>query len=134
MSTFLILIPTLAPLLSAVPAELIREQDTQALVGLWGCTQSFGPTVRGRLVIDGRQLPWVAHIAGFDLTNQQNGETLSFTLPGGQGEFRGTLAADGRASAATGSSRPRPWCDIPCGRHCDLACRPRRSGAVWSAP
>ncbi|HEU5398720.1 MAG TPA: 6-aminohexanoate hydrolase, partial [Gammaproteobacteria bacterium] len=69
---------------------------TQKLPGLWGSENSYGPAVRGTLTVDGRQAHWRAGIAGFDVRVEHAGGRVSFSLPGGQGEFRGELQADGR--------------------------------------
>ena len=69
------------------------EMSWQSLVGLWGGEYVFGPTVNGRLVIDGRQTEWLAHIGGFQVPVRHTGKTVSFTVPNGQGEFHGEIFA-----------------------------------------
>jgi len=93
------LIRTLAALiLSALlltPA-LGADATAQKLVGLWGSENDYGPAVRGTLTLDGRQTDWRASIAGFDVAVKHMGDAVNFTLPGNQGEFRGTLQAGGK--------------------------------------
>ena len=65
------------------------------LVGLWGSERVFGPQVSGALTLDGRGDSWQAAIGGFTAAVQHDKDQVSFTLPGDQGGFRGTLSADG---------------------------------------
>ncbi len=55
---------------------------------------SFGPSIRGHLIIDGRYGQWVANIKGLDSTVTRKENTVSFTLSGGHGEFRGRFSDD----------------------------------------
>ncbi len=56
--------------------------------GIWGFERLLGPEVRGKLTLlqDGAQ--WRAQVMGFEAVANQEGENLSFTLPGNRGEFR----------------------------------------------
>jgi hypothetical protein len=47
--------------------------------------------VRGTLTIDARQPQWHASIAGFQVFVQQSDGRVTFSLPDGAGEFRGSL-------------------------------------------
>lgn len=67
-----------------------------AAKGLWGVVKSFGPTVRGTLVIDGRSKSWLAKIGGYLLEVRRQDDDLAFAVPDGRGTFRGTLENDGR--------------------------------------
>ena len=71
------------------------EMSAQSFVGLWGGKYVFGPAVSGRLVIDGRQPEWLAHIAGFHVPVRHAAKKLSFAMPDGQGEFQGEISANG---------------------------------------
>jgi len=71
------------------------EMSAQSFVGLWGGEYVFGPAVSGRLVIDGRQPEWLAHIAGFHVPVRHAAKKLSFAMPDGQGEFQGEISANG---------------------------------------
>lgn len=66
------------------------------LAGLWGLERTFGPHVRGVLVIDGRAPAWRAEIDGYLLDIRHAGRHLSFQIPGDHGAFRGTLADGGK--------------------------------------
>jgi CubicO group peptidase (beta-lactamase class C family) len=68
-----------------------------ALVGVWGTEQVFGPAVRGQLTIDARRPEWRARIDRFDLPVKRDGEAMTFSLPEDAGEFRGHVSADGKA-------------------------------------
>ena len=72
------------------------DSTAQKLVGLWASENDYGPAVKGTLTLDGRQAEWRASIAGFEVAAKHTGDAVSFTLPGGQGEFRGTLQAGGK--------------------------------------
>jgi CubicO group peptidase (beta-lactamase class C family) len=74
----------------AVMAQAAAKGD-QSLVGLWGTEQLFGPLVRGTLTIDARQPQWRASIAGFQVFVDQSDGRVTFSLPDGAGEFRGSL-------------------------------------------
>jgi CubicO group peptidase (beta-lactamase class C family) len=70
------------------------------LVGVWGTEQSLGPVVRGTLTIDGRARQWRASVAGFDVPVQHVAANVTFSLPGGAGEFRGRM--DRRSNSMDG--------------------------------
>jgi len=82
-------------LLLLASSETLLAQATakpgQALAGVWGTEQSFGPLVRGMLTIDGRHAKWRASIAGFTFPVDHNGFQITFSLPDAVGEFRGSL-------------------------------------------
>ena len=61
------------------------------LAAVWASESTFGPSVRGTLTIDGRSEPWQASISGYVVAVQHTGNDVSFTLPGGEGKFRGHL-------------------------------------------
>lgn len=65
-----------------------------ALLGVWASELNQGPSVRGELTIDGRGSNWRAAIAGFDVAVEHEKDAVHFSLPGGQGEFRGHLSHD----------------------------------------
>ena len=72
------------------------DATAQKLVGLWASENDYGPAVRGTLTLDGRQADWRAAMAGFEVAVKHAGDAVSFTLPGDQGEFRGTLLTGGK--------------------------------------
>ncbi len=78
------------------PSALAADSPADAIVGVWGSENVFGPKVRGELTIDARQPQWRAKIAGSDAAIQRDGHALTFALSGGAGEFRGHVSADGK--------------------------------------
>lgn len=68
----------------------------EALPGLWGCEQVFGPAVRGELTIDGRGDVWRARVGGYETPVERAGREVRFKLPGGAGEFRGRRAPNAK--------------------------------------
>ena len=75
-----------------------RAEDAavpKGLVGLWAAEQVFGPRVQGALTLDGRAGDWEAEIAGYRVAVSHAKDAVSFSLPGGNGSFRGRLSADG---------------------------------------
>lgn len=78
-------------LLSALACIPLYAQETEKLAGLWTSEQILGPIVRGELTIDARQDAWRATIAGHSVPVRRNGARIEFTLPDGQGEFRGRI-------------------------------------------
>jgi len=82
---------------SARPAETKGAPDE--LVGLWGSESLLGPLVKGELTVDGRMTQWRARIGGFDVPVRAADRTVSFTLPGQSGEFRGQLRDAGKQIA-----------------------------------
>jgi CubicO group peptidase (beta-lactamase class C family) len=68
---------------------------SDALVGIWGSENSFGPSVRGELTLDAGQPQWRARIAGFDVPVHREKDAITFSLANNAGEFRGDVSADG---------------------------------------
>ena len=81
---------------SALAAKSDAGSSAEALVGLWGFEQILGPLVAGELTVDGRGPEWRARIAGYDVVVTRQGERLGVVLPGGAGELRARLVADGK--------------------------------------
>lgn len=88
-----------APRATAQTAARAPTPATSAagLVGLWGSDRFFGPEVRGELTIIRSGDQWTARISGYTAAVQIQGDTVSFTLPGEHGEFRGHLGRDSKA-------------------------------------
>ncbi|MGH8371575.1 MAG: serine hydrolase domain-containing protein [Gammaproteobacteria bacterium] len=72
-------------------AAAFADTPASSVTGLWGIHETFGPQVKGLLVIDARLPHWQARIAGFAVPVQHTGHTLQFTLPEGLASFRGAL-------------------------------------------
>lgn len=89
------LVPALAMLATLVCITAASAPSPDKLVGVWGSERNFGPLARGPLTLDGRSEPWRASIAGFEVGVQHDKDQVSFSLPGGQGNFSGHLDADG---------------------------------------
>jgi CubicO group peptidase (beta-lactamase class C family) len=77
-------------------AHNVATNEAESLVGLWGAEQILVPMVSGELSIDARYPSWRASIAGFDAAVEHSGDRVSFTLPGGQGEFRGRITPNSK--------------------------------------
>lgn len=87
----------IACILWACPITLAQNtaaRTAEELVGLWGNEQILSPMLRGELTIDARGPTWQATIGGFNAPVQHEKDRLAFTLPGGQGEFRGQMSAN----------------------------------------
>src|SRR5690348_4961005 len=82
---------------SAKPAE--AKGTPEDLVGLWGSESLLGPLVKGELTVDGRSQQWRARIAGFDVAVRALESSVTFVLPGQNGEFRGHLRDSGKQIA-----------------------------------
>ena len=74
------------------PAPSSAVADT--LVGLWKARRWFGPEGRGPLVIERSGATFTADMMGRRLPVVVDRGELSFSLPGEQGTFRGTLEGD----------------------------------------
>ncbi len=85
-------------LLCLLLAARIAHADAPSdkLLGLWGSERVFGPAVSGTLTLDGRGGDWQAAVAGLSASVKHDKDTVSFSLPGDQGSFHGTLSADGK--------------------------------------
>jgi hypothetical protein len=83
--------------LAALAAGVLTAQGSQeglAVSGLWAVDTTFGPAVRGALIIDGRTPSWHAEIAAYDGPVDRDASTVHFRLPKGAGEFRGELRGE----------------------------------------
>src|SRR3954462_1535643 len=69
--------------------------STAELSGLWSAKKWFGPEVRGRLIIERTNYGLRADIAGREAPVTQNGQELTFELPGKEGSFSGRLEGPG---------------------------------------
>src|SRR5262245_57582027 len=73
---------------SAPAAKPEPRQEANQVIGLWGSEQTFGPWVKGELVVDGRSSEWRARIAGFDVAARADDRgAVTFALPQQIGEF-----------------------------------------------
>ena len=66
-------------------------QAAPDLAGLWEAKRSFGPEVKGRLLLVRRDGRLVADIAGHSVPVTQSPAGIGFTLPDGRGSFRGRI-------------------------------------------
>ncbi|RKH28259.1 class C beta-lactamase-related serine hydrolase [Corallococcus praedator] len=78
------------------PSSSDAGDPAKALVGIWGGSRGYGPELQGALTLSRAPEGWRASIGGFSAPGRLEKQTLTFTLPGGQGGFRGTLTADGK--------------------------------------
>ncbi|WP_224364586.1 serine hydrolase domain-containing protein [Hyalangium versicolor] len=67
------------------------------LVGIWGAERHFGPEVQGTLLLTRSGDQWVARLGGFEVSGRAEKGALSLVFPGGQGELRAKLDADGKS-------------------------------------
>ena len=85
-------------LASSSPAEDSHSGDIDP-TGLWGGERSFGPEVRGPLLLEREGETWRLSIAGFEAEIRHPGEgtgaSLVFELPGDRGRFRTQVPAKG---------------------------------------
>ena len=89
-TTLLFSVAALMPY-SRMPAQATHVGTVQSdsdLVGLWGHESISGPQVRGEISLRNYRGAWIVGVGGFETTAAVTHDTLSFRLPGGQGEFR----------------------------------------------
>jgi CubicO group peptidase (beta-lactamase class C family) len=86
----LLLLPGPAP--AQVPSDSV---SAASLAGLWKAVRRFGPAARGQLILTRGPQGWTADMAGRLLPVAAAGDTLSFSLPNAEGEFRGRLTPPG---------------------------------------
>jgi CubicO group peptidase (beta-lactamase class C family) len=77
-------------------STLARAGDD--LLGLWGAEPMLGPQVRGALLLQRSGDSWTMRVGGFEARATQVGDSVTITLPGGQGTLRLWVAA-GRPDA-----------------------------------
>ncbi|MFE8595383.1 serine hydrolase domain-containing protein [Archangium violaceum] len=96
LAALLVLMAVPYPSSAEEPASPAGADPAARLVGVWGSERVFGPEVRGELTLVRDGNTWQARIAGFEVAGRLEKGTLSVVLPGGQGEFRGTLSPNGQ--------------------------------------
>jgi CubicO group peptidase (beta-lactamase class C family) len=69
---------------------LAQQADQANLDGLWVAKSRYGPDIRGPLLIHRGAAGLVADLAGFTVPVTEQGKTVTFLLPDGNGSFRGT--------------------------------------------
>ena len=82
--------------------SIVRAGDTETsaaseLPGWWSYQGHYGPAVQGTLTLCRRDAVWLADIGGFEVEAATDGDAVRFSLPGGQGQFRGRLRANRKA-------------------------------------
>jgi CubicO group peptidase (beta-lactamase class C family) len=80
-------------LLFAVP--LFAQTAADDLTGLWKAKKRFGPEARGTLIVQRSGNGYVADMVGRIVPVAVAKGELSFSLPGGEGTFRGRLGGSG---------------------------------------
>lgn len=73
----------------------LAQEPADRLVGLWKASKSFGPDIRGPLIIEAAEERWLADVSGFTVAGTVNRNRIEFELPGEQGRFAGTLEPGG---------------------------------------
>lgn len=80
---------TIAAMLAASPCAGAQPAAPHSdLTGLWGAEPLLGPQVRGTLLLQHTGPTWTLRIAGFEARARQRGDSVTITLPGGQGTLR----------------------------------------------
>jgi CubicO group peptidase (beta-lactamase class C family) len=74
-------------------ANVGAQTGASPLIGIWGTSISFGQSIRGDLTIVGARNAnaLTARIRGYEVPVTRRGDSLSFTLPGDLGKFRGEI-------------------------------------------
>ncbi|MEP7324867.1 MAG: serine hydrolase domain-containing protein [Gemmatimonadota bacterium] len=86
-------------LFSATPlvAQTSTSNPGHQLIGIWASENAFGPAIRGELTITREGDSWRASIRTLEVPVMHRGDSLSFSVPGNLGSFRGTLRPGGRS-------------------------------------
>ena len=100
----------------AVVSIIAASLSAQDLAGLWKAKKRFGPDARGTLVVQHTNGTYSADLAGRVLAVYESNSELTFSLPDGEGTFRGKRVAGGGiaghwyrpATPINGSDRPGP--------------------------
>jgi len=82
---------------AAFTIEAGAAADADPMAGLWKAQRFYGPAMRGPLRIERTGAGFVAEMAGRVLPVEATGAALAFTMPDGQGSFRGRLEEGGAA-------------------------------------
>jgi CubicO group peptidase (beta-lactamase class C family) len=82
-----------AAILCTMTVTRVGAQTGASPLGIWGTSISFGPSIRGDLTILGSRnaSTLTARIHGYEVPVTRRGDSLSFTLPGDLGKFRGEI-------------------------------------------
>src|SRR5215208_1624672 len=85
----IVLLAGSAPVVAQDSSAPAAGASTSDLSGLWSAKKWFGPDVRGELIIERTSYGLLADIAGRKAQVTQNGQELTFELPGKEGSFSG---------------------------------------------
>ena len=77
----------------AVRVSKAQSKSAKELAGLWHAKRSFGPDVRGTLLIKPSNGGWWAEIAGKTMQAKIAGDAITFELPDGENAFKGKFEA-----------------------------------------
>lgn len=72
-------------------AELTKAE--LELVGIWEAKKAASSQVQGSVLLEKSDTGWRVDVAGYKLPVAQNGDKLTFDIPGDRGSFRGKLNA-----------------------------------------
>ncbi len=67
-----------------------------SLVGIWASETTFGPALRGDLIVTRDDAGWRAKIANAETKFQAAGDTVRFAFPDHRSQFRGTMTDGGK--------------------------------------
>ena len=93
-----------APGQAQLPSRPVSVVAGDDLVGLWGSETMLGPQVRGEVVLQRVGSAWSVRVGGFEMQGVPRGDSLTLTLPGGQGMLRARLFTRRSAAAPSGAS------------------------------
>ena len=108
-----------------------QERPGPDLAGLWAAERSFGPEVRGALVVhrtDGQGHLW-AEIGGHRVEVEVRDRDLRFEIPGDRGYFRGAVSADGQTIAG---HWVQPWAFRAFARLASPVVLSRQADGAWT--
>jgi CubicO group peptidase (beta-lactamase class C family) len=98
----LLVVLTVSPVL----AQSRASSAATDLLGLRGADTTFGPQVRGSLVIEPVADGWIAHVAGLEARSIEAGNQWRFVFPDSQGELVVAVPRPGRALHGFWIQRP----------------------------
>jgi CubicO group peptidase (beta-lactamase class C family) len=76
-------------------APLSAQNDD--LIGIWGAENTFGPLVRGDLILERTGSTWTVRVAGFEVMGPITGDSIRIQLPDNQGSLRARIEDGGRS-------------------------------------
>lgn len=94
-STRLILIALFSAALMALSVRAQSGTQPDPLEGLWVSETTFGPELRGEIIVSRRGPKWTATLAGITSSTQEKGGAIQFEFRDKSGQFRGRQTKGG---------------------------------------